>query len=358
MTTDVAPGTEQIDPILAAGMNVPLFRNWMTDNVPEFQPGHFTIRRLAGGESNLTMLIEQDGKRWVLRRPPMGPYPPSGHDMGREFLFYRSMQGTAVPVPRTRGLCTDEAVLGAPFYVMDFMQGRIIATAADAQTVDEAGRRGLCDALARTMAAIHTVDIDAVGLGTVARRGDYLQRQVKRWTSQWESFDPAENPAIGEIGRRLTAAMPKTSQTTVVHGDYRIGNVMVAPDDPARIIAVLDWEMATLGDPLADLGYTLIYWGSAYPYIEPSAEIPDLPGFMTEAELIDAYERAGGAKADSIDYYKILAWFKLAVMCQSYIERGRADGKPSERTVRHRDAMAATALETADRSHIAGLNGR
>ena len=359
MTSYIAPAATEIDPILSTIIDVPRFREWMVGNVAEFGTGDFAIRRLAGGASNLTMSIVQGARHWVLRRPPLGSYPPSAHDMAREFLLYRSMYGTAVPVPQTRGLCTDEAVLGAPFYVMDYVDGDIIATSADAEKIDEVSRWQLCEGLARTMAAIHTVDIDAVGLGSLARREGYVERQVGRWSGQWEKFDHSENTIIGDIGRRLSKAMPKSSQTTVVHGDYRIGNVMVAKDNPTQIVAVLDWEMATLGDPLADLGYTLIFWGAAYPYLDPSNEIPDLAGFMSEAQLIDAYEQAGGARADQIDYYKILAWFKLAVMSQSHIERDKqAGGRHVAQMTRHRDAMATIALETANRSHIAGLNGR
>ena len=359
MTADVGTGAMKIDPIISAVIDIPRFQNWMVDNVADFGRGGFAIERLAGGASNLTMAVIQEGRRWVMRRPPIGPYPPSAHDMSREFLLYRSMHGTAVPVPQTRGLCTDETILGAPFYVMNYVDGDVIATLADAEKITKTSRWQLCEALAQTMAAIHIVDIDAVGLGSLARREGYVERQVGRWTGQWEKFDPSENAVIGEIGRRLSKAMPKTSQTTVVHGDYRIGNVMVAKDNPTKIVAVLDWEMATLGDPLADLGYTLIFWGAAYPYLDPSNEIPDLAGFMSEAELIGAYERAGGARADQVDYYKILAWFKLAVMSQSHIERDKqAGGQRVAQMTRHRDAMAAIALETANRSHIAGLNGR
>lgn len=349
----------KIDPLLKPIIDISRFSAWMIENVEEFESGDFEIRRLAGGASNVTMSVLQAGNHWVMRRPPFGPYPPSAHDMSREFLFYRGMQDTAVPVPRARGLCTDETVLGAPFFVMDHVDGLIVNSKDEASQLDTFERRNLCQALAETLAAIHSVDVEAAGLGELVRPGGYAERQIKRLTSQWEKFDTSENATIGELGKRLASALPEEPQSTVVHGDFRFGNVMVSRDDPGKSLAVLDWELGAIGDPIADLGYSLIFWGSHYPSIEPSGEIPDLEGFMSESELIDAYVDAGGANADHIAYYKVLAWFKLAIMSQSFIEREKlSGGNDVKRMTVHRDAMAAIALETAELSHIQGFNGR
>lgn len=349
----------KIDPLLKPIIDIPRFSEWMLENVSEFEKGDFEIRRLAGGASNVTMSVLQRENHWVMRRPPFGPYPPSAHDMPREFMFYKGMQETAVPVPRARGLCRDQSILGAPFFVMDYVDGLIVNSKSEASGLDIPERRELCQALAETLAAIHSVDVEASGLGGLVRQGGYAERQIKRLTNQWEKFNPSENSSVGELGKRLASCLPEELQSTVVHGDFRFGNVMVSRNDPGETLAVLDWELGAIGDPIADLGYSLIFWGSHNPSLEPSGEIPDLEGFMSEGELIQAYVDAGGANADRIAYYKVLAWFKLAVMSQSFIEREKlAGGNDVKRITLHRDRMAAIALETANQSHIRGLNGR
>lgn len=340
-----------LDPAIERLIDGQLFVRWMTENIDDFSTAPFEISRLAGGRSNLTLMVAQGERKWVMRRPPLGPYPPSAHDMAREFQFYSGVQGTGVPVPPTRGLCEDPAVLGAPFFVMDYVDGRVINTQQDAEELDVAGRRALCVALVECMAKVHAVDTSKAGLGRFAREGSYVERQIRRLTGQWRGFDVSENPAINAIGQWLASELPQQSRTTIVHGDFRIGNLMTAHDDPGTILAVLDWELASVGDPLADLGYSLIFWGSKYPYLDPSNTIPDLHGFIEEEELVALYEEAAGIQAQQIEYYKVLAWFKLAVLSQSHIKRARINKDDRlERIVKHRDAMAAAAMESIERS--------
>jgi aminoglycoside phosphotransferase (APT) family kinase protein len=328
------------------------------EHVPDFDDGEFSICRIAGGASNLTMVIRQDHKRWVLRRPPLGKYLPTAHDVGREFAFYRALRGSTVPVPRTYALCEDTAVLGAPFYVMEFLDGRMLSSPADALLISLEARATFCTEFARTLARIHQIDFDAVGLGSIAKRSGYLERQLKRWTEQWQLAGDGKSAVLTEVAERLVAARPQQSSTCIVHGDYRIGNIMIESVENANIVAVFDWEMATIGDPLADLGYALIFWGSRYPHLDETSVIPDLPGFLSEESLVAAYEAAGGIHTGNIDYYKIFALFKLAVITQGHSERQlRHTGAVDSTLTRHRDALAEMALDIASRSGMPGLRG-
>ena len=348
-----------IDPAIQSVVDVARFQNWCVDHVPGFVSGEFAIRRIAGGASNLTMLIQQDDNRWVLRRPPLGKYLPTAHDVGREFAFYRALHGSTVPVPQPHALCDDPAVMGAPFYVMEFLDGRVLSAAADALPIPIDARSTFCMEFARTLVRIHNVDIDAVGLGAIAKRSGYLERQLKRWTEQWHIAGEGHSAALTEVSRRLAAARPRHSSTSIVHGDYRIGNVMIGSFEKANIVAVFDWEMATLGDPLADLGYALIFWGSQYPHLDETSAIPDLPGFLDEKQLVAAYQAAGGILSAPIDYYKIFALFKLAVITQGHSERQlRHAGAVDSALTRHRDGLAEMALDIASRSGLPGLRPR
>jgi aminoglycoside phosphotransferase (APT) family kinase protein len=219
---------------------------------------------LSGGRSNLTYRVDGGGRSWVLRRPPLGHVLPTAHDMAREHRVLAALRETGLPVPRTRALCTDEAVNGAPFYVMDFLPGVVIEEEMPAgYATTPAERRRIGAALMKTLAALHAVDWRAVGLADFGRPDGYLARQVRRWSEQWERSKASELPLVRELARRLEASLPHTPAATLVHGDWRLGNVALDQKDPGRIVAIFDWEMATLGDPLADVGYTLVYWGEA-----------------------------------------------------------------------------------------------
>lgn len=322
---------------------------------------------LSGGRSNLTYRVDGGGRSWVLRRPPLGHVLPTAHDMAREHRVLTALRDTGLPVPRTRALCTDESVNDAPFYVMDFAPGVVIEEEMPAGYATTPGeRRRIGAALMKTLAALHAVDWRAVGLADFGRPDGYLARQVRRWSEQWERSKSGELPLIRELVRRLEAALPATPVSTLVHGDWRLGNVALDPGDPGRIAAIFDWEMATLGDPLADVGYTLVYWGEAGD--APGSRGPGrygavttAPGFHTRAELVEEYSRASGRDVTSVDFYEVLALYKLAVISEGAYARWRAGltaGEGFEKVERVSVPLCEAALAIAERSALPGLRGR
>ena len=322
---------------------------------------------LSGGRSNLTYRVDGGGRSWVLRRPPLGHVLPTAHDMAREHRVLTALRDTGLPVPRTRALCTDESVNGAPFYVMDFVPGVVIEEEMPAgYAAAPAERRRMGAALMKTMAALHAVDWRAVGLADFGRPDGYLARQVRRWSEQWERSKTSEVPLIRELIRRLEASLPEAPVSTLVHGDWRLGNVALDPADPGRIVAIFDWEMATLGDPLADVGYTLVYWGE--PEDAPGsrgpgryASVTAAPGFMRRAELVAEYSRASGRDVTSVDFYEVLALYKLAVISEGAYGRWRAGqtaGEGFEHGERVSVPLCEAALAIAERSSLPGLSGR
>jgi aminoglycoside phosphotransferase (APT) family kinase protein len=224
-----------------------------------------------------------------------------------------------VPVPRPLALCLDNEVNGAPFYVMEYREGVILAEerpANYATTLEE--RKAISMGLIKTLAQLHAVDYNAVGLAEFGRPQGYLERQVRRWHEQWERSKTRELPEIDEVIRRLRNALPESPAPTIVHGDYRLGNMMMAFDEPGRVVAILDWEMATLGDPLSDLGYTLLYWTEPNdpPEAIAGSMISTEPGFSSRAELTNEYARLTGRDVSHVDFYTVLAAYKLAVIIE------------------------------------------
>lgn len=322
---------------------------------------------LSGGRSNLTYRVEGGGRTWVLRRPPLGHVLPTAHDMAREHRVLTALQGTGLPVPRTRALCEDASLIGAPFYVMDFAHGIVIEEAMPAGYATTPGeRRRIGRALMQTLARLHAVDWRALGLADFGRPTGYLARQVRRWSEQWERSKVAEVPLISELIRRLDAALPETPESTLVHGDWRLGNLALDPADPGHVVAIFDWEMATLGDPLADVGYTLVYWGE--PGDAPGqrgpggyAAVTTTEGFHTRAELVGEYARASGRDPSAVEFYEVLALYKLAVISEGAYARWRAGktaGEGFERVERVSVPLCEAAMAIAERSTLPGLRGR
>ena len=321
---------------------------------------------LSGGRSNLSYRVEGRGHSWVLRRPPLGHVLPTAHDMAREHRVLSALRDTGLPVPRTRALCEDAAVTGAPFYVMDFAPGIVIEEempAGYATTPRE--RRRIGESLMKTLAQLHTVDYRAVGLADFGRPEGYLARQVRRWSEQWERSKASEVELISELIRRLNASLPATPVATIVHGDWRLGNVALDPADPGHVVAIFDWEMATLGDPLADLGYTLVYWGEASDAKGSRgpgayASVTKQPGFHTRAELVAEYERASGRDVSQIEFYEVLALYKLAVISEGAYARWRAGLTAGEFQEMERVSipLCEAAMAIAERSSLRGLRGR
>lgn len=303
---------------------MPRLEEWLTQALDAPAPVSVaSIELITGGRSNLTyrVTITDDAgaeRPVVLRRPPLGHVLPTAHDMSREFRVLTGLDGTRVPVARPIAICADADVIGAPFYVMDFVPGRIFRTLADAAALTKPQATMLSEALADMIANIHGVDVTAVGLNDLGRGAGYLRRQLNRWQRQWELSATRTVPEYDTLVRRLDQGMPAEGDTTLVHGDFRIDNVLVDITDTARIAAVVDWEMATLGDPLADLGLTLVYWTEAGEggWLSVSTDATAAPGFHTRAEFAAAYAGRTGRDVSRIEYYMAFGYFKLAVVLE------------------------------------------
>ena len=292
-------------------------------------PLHAT--RIGDGASNLTFLIERGETRVVLRRPPPPPLPPSAHDMVREARVQVGLARAGVRVPRILAVCEDESVIGLPFYVMEEIKGEVICEELPAALDTPEDRRGLGFAMVDALVELHAVDWRACGLEGLGKPSGYLERQLRRWSGLWEINATRELDACRAVGEKLAAQVPESPPTTVVHGDYRLGNVMIASDPPARVAAILDWEMATLGDPLADLGYFIVCWSepgaTEHPLLISSATAQ--PGFATRAELVERYAERTGRDVSRLDWYQAFALWKASVFCEAiygrYLKQERDD---------------------------------
>jgi aminoglycoside phosphotransferase (APT) family kinase protein len=336
------------------GIHVPAVTAWLEANV-EGAVAPFRFDVIAGGHSNLTFLVtSSSGVRFVLRRPPLGHRLASAHDMGREHRIISSLAATGVPVAPALGYCDDPSVNDAPFYVMGFVEGHVIRDRDTAERVlDEDGRANASRSIIDTMAAIHAVDLNGAGLSDLARHDGYIERQLKRWYGQWNAQKTRELPAVDAVHDELLRRIPPQAPATLVHGDYRLDNCMVGPD--GTIVAVLDWEICTLGDPLADIGLLQVYWTG--PHDEPSAwttgVATDLPGFAGRAELAERYARASGRDISALPFYVAFGYWKLACILEGVYARylggalgarTRAELEPFERQVEGAAASAARAL--------------
>lgn len=349
------------EPGFPAGLERDRLARFLADHVLGRVPGELTARLIAGGRSNLTYEVDADGHRVVVRRPPLGHVLPTAHDMAREFRVLAALAGTAVPVPRPLALCEDPEVIGAPFYVMERVDGVVLRGPGELTRLSEPQARRLSDELVRVLTEIHAVDFEAVGLGDFGRPAGYLERQLRRWSEQWKRSKTRDLPEIDEIARRLRAALPVSPPATIVHGDYRLDNVMVATDDPGRIVAVLDWEMSTLGDPLADLGLFLLYWGqSEAQLVATGAALATVPGLLSRDEIVAAYADRTGRDTAQLDWYLVFAAFKLAIIVEGIHARfrmGKTVGEGFETMGMMVAGLVTGALETAGRSAIPALRG-
>lgn len=281
-----------------------------------------SVELIAGGRSNLTYLVSGEGKDIVLRRPPLGHVLPTAHDMAREFTVISALQDTDVPVPAAIHLCRDESVLGAPFYVMERLHGHILRNDFPAGYADSPEeKRKIGEAVVDTLAKIHAVDYDAVGLTEFGHPEGFMERQVRRWKQQWERSMTRPLPAMDELIAKLEAKVPTSPAPTIVHGDFRVDNTILDPNDPGRIVGVLDWEMSTLGDPLADLGLTLVYWPDQADVDEfkkgfGSVTITSADGFPSRREVAERYASNTGRDVSEVAYYWAFGFFKLAVILE------------------------------------------
>lgn len=285
--------------------------------------GEIRAARIGEGNSNVTYLLERGSDRFVLRRPPRPPLPPSAHDMLREARVQRALERAGARVPHILAVCQDESVLGVPFYVMDYIEGAVVTDSLPAaiDTSKERSRIGL--ELADALAEIHAVDWVSCGLEGFGKPTGYLERQIRRFSGLWEVNATRDLPQVAEVASWLDANRPESAEATVVHGDYRLGNVMLSLSAPARVVAVLDWELSTIGDPLADLGYLVATWTDAASPRTPLelSPVTGLPGFATRSELVERYEARTGRAVGALPWYEALALWKAAVFCEAIYGR-------------------------------------
>lgn len=292
--------------------------------------GELRAELISGGKSNLTFKVFDDASQWVLRRPPTAGLTPSAHDVAREFRVCAALQDSPVPVAPTVALCDDESVMGAPFAVTGFVTGRVIRTVDDLDTLTGAEIDSCVDELVRVLAALHAVDHREVGLEAFGRPDGYLSRQVALWARQWERVKTRDLRDLERLHALLVEAIPTTSQAAIVHGDYRIDNTLVAADDPGRVVAVVDWEMSTLGDPLTDLAQMCVYRHPALDVIlgEPAAWTSTrLP---SPDEIAQKYATVTDRSLDHWGFYLGLANFKLAVIAEGITHRHREGATTSD----------------------------
>ncbi len=287
--------------------------------------GHVTATRIGdGGGSNFTFLIERGGDRFVLRRPPRPPLPPSAHDMVREARLQQAVRaGGFERLAEIVAVCDDDSVLGVPFYVMRYLHGHVITRDLPPGLETEDARHALGLDLVDTLVEIHAADVAHPELAAFARPGSYLERQVRRFTQLWEINKTRELPRVDAVGRLLAAHLPSPLPETAVHGDYRLGNMMVARDDPTRIVAVLDWEMGAIGDPRADVGYLLAMYSEPNGSFSPlgSSPVTAEPGFPSRAELVARYVGRSGRDIEPLGWFEALALWKAAVFCEAIYGR-------------------------------------
>ncbi|WP_441246847.1 phosphotransferase family protein [Kitasatospora sp. McL0602] len=296
------------------GLDLTRVRAHLDTRLPGAVRGPLRARLFEGGRSNLTYLLEDGHSAWVLRRPPLGHVLATAHDMTREYRVLDALHPTPVPVPRPLLLTEDPEVLGAPFYLMEYVEGTPHRDAAALGALGEERVHALGLHLTDTLVDLHAIDPAAVGLAAVGRPEGFLERQLRRWAKQLDASRSREVPGIDELHSRLAETLPDSPAPALVHGDYRLDNVLVGPDD--RIKAVLDWEMSTLGDPLTDLGLLVMYTELARQYdgILPGAALA--PGFPDTAELVGRYAAGSGRDVSALGWYVGFASFKLAVVLE------------------------------------------
>jgi aminoglycoside phosphotransferase (APT) family kinase protein len=288
---------------------------WLDAQRPGLRSGELSGEVIAGGKSNLTYRITDGTSTWALRRPPLAHVLPTAHDMAREFRVVSALAGTGVPVPPVIALCPDADVLGAPFYLMGFVDGVVLDKPEILRTVDYDAATRTCELLMDTLADLHDVDPVAVGLADFGRPEGFLARQVKRWHQQWQASETRPLESLAQTVERLTSTLPDQSPAAIVHGDYRLTNVMFSPD-LRTLVAVVDWEMATLGDPLTDVALLLAYHALARLTTgQAVADACTAPGFLSDDEVVERYSR-GGRDLSDLGFYLGLAYFKIAVILE------------------------------------------
>jgi len=324
--TDIRPGEE---------LDVDGLKRYFRAEVPELD-GDIELTQFPGGASNLTYLLRVGGREYVLRRPPFGSQVRSAHDMGREFKVLRRLQPVFPYAPRPIVHCTDESVIGAEFYVMERLRGLIIRRdLPEGMHLSPDEARRLCESLLDVQAQLHSVDLGKAGMADFGRPAGYVARQVDGWSDRYRAAQSDDVPDCEPVMAWLQEKMPedRPERAAVIHNDYKFDNVVLDPDNPFRVIGVLDWEMATVGDPVMDLGCTLGYWVEKDDP-EPLQRIRRMPtnlgGMPTRRELVERYQEKTGYRVDDFDFYYVFGMFRLAVIAQQ-IYRRYLEGKTQDR---------------------------
>jgi aminoglycoside phosphotransferase (APT) family kinase protein len=291
----------------------------------ELGTGEIRARRIGeGGGSNFTFLVQRESSWFVLRRPPRPPLPPSAHDVVREARLQLAMRDAGFTrLPTIVAVCGDESLLGVPFYVMEYLDGFVPRDELPPGLEDEPSRRALGNDLVDALVEIHSADVTTPGLAAFSRPGSYNERQVRRFAQLWDVNKTRELPRVPEVGAWLADNVPEPLSPTVVHGDFRLGNTMVARDDPTRILAVLDWEMGAIGDSRADVGYLLATYSEPGGPPNPlgTSPVTALAGFPSRAELVERYVARSGRDVEPLPWFEALALWKAAVFCEAIYGR-------------------------------------
>jgi aminoglycoside phosphotransferase (APT) family kinase protein len=345
MTSSPAPRPQGIDQ--------PRVDAWLAAHVPKVMPP-FAYEPIAGGGSNLTFRVtDADGHQWALRRPPTGPILATAHDMAREVRIITALASSPVPVPTCEGFCQDPAVTGAPFYVMTFVDGHVIRDLESTTGMSEADADVATDSLVDTQIALHTLDLDAHGLGDLARHGDYIGRQLARWRRQVEQSPVRDLPLVFDLHDRLVRHKPEESVAPgLAHGDYRFDNVVL--DSRFAMAAVLDWELCTIGDPIADFVWSLEYWSNSDDPVSFLSDPPTASNvFVDRDEVVDRYRSRCGFEVGDLSYYRVFSWWKQACIVEGALarqlesaRRGETNKDPAD-TARHADDLLEHACELA-----------
>lgn len=298
------------------GLDRTRLQRYLDTRFPGLASGPLSAVLLEGGRSNLTYLVDDGVSRWVVRRPPLGHVLPTAHDMAREYRILQGLADSPVPVPRPIAMCADESVLGAPFYVMEFVRGTAYRSDSQLTSVGPARTRRIAEALVEMLVVVHGVDPAGAGLDDLGRPDGYLERQLSRFTAQLAASHSRELPCIERLARRLGKQVPTAGSSAIIHGDYRLDNVLI---DEERVSAVLDWEMSTIGDPITDLALLVCYGEAARAGV--FGEVGSAPGYPQAAELVHLYADAGGRDVSSLPWYLGFAYFKLAVIAEGIHHR-------------------------------------
>jgi aminoglycoside phosphotransferase (APT) family kinase protein len=321
MSIEPEAASTQVD---VPGIDVPGVTAWLAEHVSGTEPP-FRFTRIGEGQSNLTFRVDDAGhSSIVVRRPPLGAILASAHDMTREYRILTGLGAAGGRVPRTLAICEDTTVTGAPFYVMEHVEGLVLTRVATAERLSPAARKAAARSLVTTLVELQAVDLEAAGLGDFRRPESLAGRQLRRWTRQWHDSKTRDLQVIEEVGERLTDRMPEERESLLVHGDYRLDNAVLAPDGDVR--AVLDWELCTVGDPLADVGLMIAYWNElgaaagrpAALFREP---VTAVPGFPAVAELGRLYAELSGRDLRELGYWVAFAYWKIAVIVEGVYRR-------------------------------------